>query len=173
MSETAVERMKRKFYAKMLENAVIFATNAHAGQTDRQKIPYILHPMRVSGKCWVYGMEHAIVGILHDVVEDCPVIPFIYECPDVGPTYSLENTKTAEILELTSPIYHAVLAITQNPGEDHQVYIERCCKDTIAQRVKFEDMQDNYGRLAGLKPEVQERLRARYIDGLRYVMLKN
>jgi len=56
--------------------AVIFATEAHAGQV-RKHIgePYILHPLRVSHTLAMRGMPYAVLiaGVLHDVVEDCGV----------------------------------------------------------------------------------------------------
>lgn len=60
----------------MICNVVIFtikaikiATNAHEEQVDKAGKPYIDHPLRVMNM----GVtdDEKIVGVLHDVVEDC------------------------------------------------------------------------------------------------------
>ena len=63
---------------QLLDNAIVFATKAHAGQVRKMKsIPYILHPMEV---CAIVGTmsnneELLAAAMLHDVVEDCGVTP--------------------------------------------------------------------------------------------------
>ena len=52
-----------------LEDAISLATEAHRGQKDKAKAPYILHPLRL-----MLRMEtetDRIIAMLHDVVEDC------------------------------------------------------------------------------------------------------
>jgi (p)ppGpp synthase/HD superfamily hydrolase len=54
-----------------LEDAISLAAEAHRGQKDKAKAPYILHPLRV-----MLRMENdtdRIVAMLHDVVEDSEV----------------------------------------------------------------------------------------------------
>lgn len=58
------------------EKAIIFATEAHAGQTRKgTSIPYIVHPYLVGMILLEQGCEEAVVtaGILHDTVEDTRV----------------------------------------------------------------------------------------------------
>ena len=52
-----------------LENAIKIAVEAHAGQVDKGGSPYILHPLRVMLS--LDREEERIVGVLHDVMEDC------------------------------------------------------------------------------------------------------
>ena len=52
-----------------LENAIKIAVEAHTGQVDKGGNPYILHPLRVMLS--LDREEERIVGVLHDVVEDC------------------------------------------------------------------------------------------------------
>ena len=52
-----------------LEKAIKIAVDAHTGQFDKGNNPYILHPLRVMLS--LDKEEEQIVGILHDVVEDC------------------------------------------------------------------------------------------------------
>lgn len=56
--------------------ALTFAAKAHDGQVRRgTPIPYITHPLAVSGLVVEFGgdEDQAIAGLLHDVVEDCAV----------------------------------------------------------------------------------------------------
>ena len=52
-----------------LEKAIKIAVEAHTGQLDKGGNPYILHPLRVMLS--LKTEEERIVGVLHDVVEDC------------------------------------------------------------------------------------------------------
>ena len=52
-----------------LEKAIKIAVEAHTGQVDKGGNPYILHPLRVMLSLDLE--EERIVGVLHDVVEDC------------------------------------------------------------------------------------------------------
>ena len=51
-----------------LEQAIAFAAKQHAGQVDKANAPYILHPLRVMLN--VPNIEHKIIAVLHDVLED-------------------------------------------------------------------------------------------------------
>ncbi len=53
----------------ILERAIQIAVETRAGQTDKAKEPYILHPLKVMFD--VQGEDARIVAVLHDVVEDC------------------------------------------------------------------------------------------------------
>lgn len=55
-----------------LEEAIDFATKAHAGQKRKSGEPYIVHPLSVADTLIDWGMDidTVIAGILHDTVED-------------------------------------------------------------------------------------------------------
>ena len=53
-----------------LEPAINFAFKAHEGQLDKIGLPVILHPLEVMLKLKLES--EAIVGVLHDVLEDTP-----------------------------------------------------------------------------------------------------
>ena len=55
-----------------LQRAISIAVIAHEGQTDKGGNPYILHPLRVMQS--LRTTNEMIVGVLHDVVEDCKQI---------------------------------------------------------------------------------------------------
>lgn len=57
----------------ILDEAIVFAVNAHAGQTRKLKnTPYILHPMEVAAiaSTMTNDTDTLIAALLHDTVED-------------------------------------------------------------------------------------------------------
>lgn len=62
---------------RMLHDAILFATESHAGQKRRgTEIDYICHPMEVLALVTLASprnVELQIAAVLHDVVEDCGV----------------------------------------------------------------------------------------------------
>jgi (p)ppGpp synthase/HD superfamily hydrolase len=118
-----------------IEKALQIAAGAHAGQVDKEGLPYIFHPLRVMAA--VEGLEAKIVAIFHDVIEDTPV--------------------TADDLRregFAEPIVASVLLVTHRKDEPYADYVIRCKGDDIARRVKLADLEDN-SRLsrAILRPE--------------------
>ena len=59
---------------ELLNKAIKIANRAHKGQTDKFGTPYIGHIMRVMNYGKTY--DEKIVGVLHDVIEDCPEITY-------------------------------------------------------------------------------------------------
>ncbi len=62
----------------VLEEAIVFATNAHCGQVRKlAKTPYILHPLEVASiiSTITDDLEVMAAGVLHDTIEDCDVDP--------------------------------------------------------------------------------------------------
>jgi (p)ppGpp synthase/HD superfamily hydrolase len=107
-----------------IERALQIAARAHEGQTDKQGLPYILHPLRVMDG--VEGLEAKIVAVLHDVVEDTPV--------------------TFDDLEregFSAAVLAAVRCVTHADGESYADYVVRCRADPIARLVKLSDLADN------------------------------
>ncbi len=61
-----------------LNEAILFATQAHAGQLRKMAgTPYILHPVEVASIVATMTTDEdvMIAGLLHDTVEDCDVDP--------------------------------------------------------------------------------------------------
>ena len=108
-----------------LNYAIEIAVTAHEGQTDKAGLPYILHPLRVAGR--LNDIKDQIVGVLHDVPEDCPMYPL---------TWFMEQPFDPEIVA-------ALEAITKREGEDYTDYLERVRANEIASRVKIADLTDN------------------------------
>ena len=108
----------------MLEKARKIAEKAHAGQVDKGGHPYILHPVRVMERCET-ELEK-ITAVLHDVLEDSE--------------YTLEDLRKEGFAD---EILEALLCLTHLEGEGYMEYMERICRNPLAARVKYADLQDN------------------------------
>lgn len=109
---------------KLLEKAVAIAKEAHKGQKDKGGSDYILHPLRVSKRCFKY--EEKIVAILHDTIEDT----------FVAPKYLNEQGFSQEIID-------GVLSVTKKDGEDYEDFIKRAATNLIGRVVKLADLEEN------------------------------
>ena len=110
---------------QLLNQAIEVAMTAHKGQLDRYGAPYILHPLRVMN----YGktLDEKIVGILHDVIEDCP---------DYSLKYFQEKGYPENIL-------FALDCVTKkSPDEDYDKFVARTAKSPLAIAVKLNDLRD-------------------------------
>ena len=122
-----------------LENAIKIAVEAHTGQMDKGGNPYILHPLRVMLS--LNTEEQRIVGVLHDVVEDCA-------------GWSWERLEAEGFSE---EIIQALKSVSKTPEEeaeyqslpedqrlDHYLrFIERAKANRIGRQVKAADIKDN------------------------------
>ncbi|MDO4872174.1 MAG: RelA/SpoT family protein [bacterium] len=76
MEKRELLNLAKKFYTQeeiaLLEEAIDFATEKHAGQFRKSGEEYITHPLRVAGYLVEWGMDidSVVAGVLHDVVED-------------------------------------------------------------------------------------------------------
>ena len=127
----------------MYETSLKHARKAHEGQLDKRGRPYIQHVLEVSQAVAFMGEEYAVVGLLHDVLED---------------------SELKDVSEYPLRIQAALTAITRRPGETYMEYLRRCKKDSIAKHVKIADIKLNYDTC----PE--EGLRKRYEHALRYMI---
>ena len=108
-----------------LSLAISIATNAHEGQYDRGGKPYILHPLHLMTQL-LFDTELAIVGVLHDVVEDSDI--------------TLDDLT---LLEFSPRVVGALGLLTHKPGASYEDYIEGICSDYDAIRVKRKDLGHN------------------------------
>jgi len=123
-----------------LEKAIKIAVESHTGQVDKGGNPYILHPLRVMLS--PNSEEERIVGVLHDVVEDCE-----------GWTWERlgEQGCSDEIIE-------ALKSVSKTPEEEKQFkkmddpneklghyleFIKRAKFNKIGRNVKAADIKDN------------------------------
>jgi len=123
-----------------LEKAIKIAVEAHTGQVDKGGNPYILHPLRVMLS--LNSEEERIVGVLHDVVEDCE-----------GWTWERmgEEGCSDEIIEALksvskTPEEEKQFKKMDDPNEklDHYLEFIKCAKfNKIGRNVKAADIKDN------------------------------
>jgi (p)ppGpp synthase/HD superfamily hydrolase len=133
-----------------VEGAILIAVQAHAGQADKQGVPYILHAVRVGASLWQFGEEAVIAGILHDVVEDTAM--------------TLDDL---EELGASEAVIKAVESVTKTESEStleaYEASIRRAMKDPIGLLVKASDVSDNASRLDTIADEeLKARLTAKY-----------
>ena len=107
-----------------IETALQIAAKAHAGQRDKEGVPYILHPLRVMHR--VQGEAAQIVAVLHDVVEDTPV--------------TLDDLRAAGF---AADILAAVERVTHRREVPYEEYVIGCAADPVARQVKLADLEDN------------------------------
>ncbi|MBB6299879.1 HD domain-containing protein [Rhizobium leucaenae] len=107
-----------------LRTAIQMAAELHHGQVDKSGQPYILHPLRVMLS--LSGEVDQIVGVLHDVVEDC-------EC----------DLTDLAMAGFAPEVTYAVGALTRRKHEPYEAFIERAKANPISRRVKIADIKDN------------------------------
>ena len=110
-----------------LERAIQIAVEAHAGQTDKAGQPYILHPLRVMQS--LKTDEQRIVGVLHDVVEDCEGWDF--------DLLKAEGFKPRIIKALKS------VTKRKRGREEYDDFVRRAMENKIGRHVKRADLIDN------------------------------
>ena len=123
-----------------LEKAIKIAVEAHTGQVDKGGNPYILHPLRVMLS--LNSKEERIVGVLHDVVEDCE-----------GWTWERLKDQgcSDEIIEALKSVSKTLeeekqLKEMDDPDDkmDHYLrFIQRAKANKIGRNVKAADIRDN------------------------------
>ena len=135
----------------MLEKAIQIAINAHSGQVDKGSSPYILHLIRVMNAGTT--TEEKICGMLHDLVEDTD--------------WTFERLRNEGFDER---IIEALKCLTKNEGEGYDSFIQRVITNSIAIKVKLNDLQDNMDirRLSEITEEDRERLN-KYLRAYKYL----
>ena len=120
---------------ELLNKAIKIADRAHKGQTDKFGTPYIGHIMRVMNYGKTY--DEKIVGVLHDVIEDCPEITY---------EYLLQEGFSNEIV-------FAIECLTKNPADqDYTEFVKQTERSPLAIAVKLNDLRDNMDLTRFTKP---------------------
>ncbi len=132
-----------------LERAIAIAVEAHAGHPDKGGNPYILHPLRVM--LALRTEEERMVGVLHDVCEDCA-------------GWDFERLRSEGFSE--SAVV-ALASATKVEGESYEDFVLRAAGNTIGRNIKKADLIDNgdISRIAEPTKGDLERL-ARYARAL-------
>ena len=136
-----------------LQRAIEIAIDAHKGTYDKAGNLYILHPMRVMLS--LETEDEMIVGVLHDVVEDCP--PWSFEA------LAAEGFSETVIEALKSVTKHS-------DDRDYMAFIERSKSNPVGRKVKVADINDNLNvkRLNEVAPRDAERL-SKYLTALKFL----
>ena len=108
-----------------LEKAILMATRAHAGQTDKAGAPYILHPLRVM--LAQTSDDARITALLHDVVED-------------NADWTIDRLRNEGFNER---VLEAVATLTKSDDADYFDYVDRIAANALAVQVKLADLADN------------------------------
>jgi (p)ppGpp synthase/HD superfamily hydrolase len=163
-------------FSKM-QDVIAIAEFAHRNQTDRAGLPYIEHPKRVMESVRAQGALPYVqmAAVLHDVTEDTAFTPEMLI--ELGvPEAAVEIVKLVD-RDHSKAIYYNVGKDQSGPEDTwpeyaqfiahHSIdefYYEEIRKNPAARMVKLADINDNLQpwRLSYLKPETQERLRAKY-----------
>ena len=110
-------------YTEMTIKAMKIAYEAHLGQLDYNDVPYIFHPYHLAEQ-----MDDEIscaAALLHDIVEDTELT-----------LADLEKIFPAQVVEI-------VRLLTHDEGIDYFDYIRKIKTDSIATKVKLEDLKHN------------------------------
>ena len=154
-----------------LQRAIEIAVIAHKGQVDKAGNLYVLHPLRVMMS--LDTEDEKIVGVLHDVVEDCE-----------GWTWDRLRSegfseKIIDALQSVSktPEEEAEFKCLKDSGLDDAVrdhylsFIKRAKANEIGRKVKVADIKDNLDASRIADPTSDDKLRIdRYriaLDALR------
>lgn len=135
----------------MLDRAIALAYKAFLEKRDRAGKPAVLHSYAVMALA-PDTIEHKIVAVLHDVIEDTDYVP-----------------NDLRILGYSERVVLAVEAISKKEGEIYKDFIRRCCHNTLAREVKKADLAHNMNRLGALTPKEQESLLERYSWACDYI----
>jgi (p)ppGpp synthase/HD superfamily hydrolase len=149
-----------------LERAISIAVAAHENQVDKGGNPYVLHPLRIMLS--LETEEERIVGVLHDVIEDCSErgfdSDFIKACG-----FSQEIIDGLKSVTKTSEEEHSSkIGNTEQKEEAYLRFVSRAKLNAIGRNVKKADLIDNTDitRIARLKEKDLHRLN-RYIRALK------
>lgn len=134
----------------LIEKARDFASQAHAGQTRRdRRTPYFNHVADVARRLSAKGADATTiaVGYLHDVIEDT--------------TTTLANLVDARFpFEVTS----AVWILTKMHKWEYEAYLAHVKANPIARAVKIQDM------LSNLSDDPTDAQVLKYVKGLAYLL---
>lgn len=123
-----------------LQRAIEIAVEAHRGQTDKAGAPYIMHPLRVMLS--LKTEDERIVGVLHDVVEDCVGWSFIRLEAEGFPPKIIEALRSVTKSEAEEKLLDEA-----NDEEGKFIaywgFVSRAIQNPIGKQVKLADLRDN------------------------------
>lgn len=113
----------------LINKAISFASDSHAGQLDKGGVPYIFHCLYVMNsvvkKHGHHDQELAAIAVLHDVVE------------------GTRATVDQIAVMFGERVAAGVEALTKRKGESFDGYLTRVKSNPDAIKVKIEDLKHN------------------------------
>ena len=124
-----------------LERAIEIAIAAHKGQIDKGSDPYVLHPLRIMMA--LDTRAEKIVGVLHDVVEDCADKGFDWRFIE-SQGFSDEVIRGLRSVTIAPEEEASLKAATEADKIGiYMEFIKRAGGDAIGRKVKMADLRDN------------------------------
>ena len=121
-------------YTKLTKKAMKIAYAAHMGQTDRQGLPYIYHPLHLAEQ--MQTEDTCVAALLHDVVEDTDMT--FEELEKSGFTQV-----QMEAVRLLTHIPKEGLSGEEEILEDYFEYVKKIKASEVARAVKLADLEHN------------------------------
>jgi len=112
-----------------LEAMIQLAAQAHAGQTDRAGLPYILHPLKVmdiTKSYFGYNEDLLMMAVGHDLIEDTEV--------------------TADFLKeqgFSDRVVAGIVALSKDESKTYDDYRAQVKRNPDAVKVKYADLAHN------------------------------
>ena len=137
-------------YTDLTRLAMKVAYKAHEGQTDRQGIPYIYHPIHLAEQ--MTTEDTCVVALLHDVIEDTDMT--LDELRAYGFTEDqLEGVRLMTHIDPPKELTY------EEKLEDYYNYVRQIKGNPIAMPVKLADLAHNSDRTRLVKNNKDDDLR--------------
>ncbi|MEK9657548.1 MAG: bifunctional (p)ppGpp synthetase/guanosine-3',5'-bis(diphosphate) 3'-pyrophosphohydrolase [bacterium] len=138
---------------RLVENAYLFAKNAHKGQTRCSGKPYITHPLAVAEILLTLEQDAATLAaaFLHDTLEDCDV-----RAEDIANELGAEITQLVEgVTKLTSFTFASKF---EEQAENFRKMLLAMTSDFRIMIIKLADRLHNMRTISYLNVEKQRRI---------------
>lgn len=111
-------------YTPLTKKAMQLCFAAHKDQTDKSGMPYVFHPFHLAEQ--MTDEYTTVVALLHDVIEDTDYTP-----------------DDLRVMGYPQPVIEAIEAMTHPEGVPYLDYVANIKKNSIAAKVKLEDLMHN------------------------------
>ncbi len=144
---------------KVVEQAYIFARNAHDGQLRSSGDPYITHPVAVAKILASLHLDHQTImaALLHDVIEDCEVTR-----EQLTDTF---DERVADLVDGVSKLTQIKFRSREEAqAENFQKMMMAMVEDLRVVLIKLADRLHNMRTLGSLRPDKQRRIAKETIE---------
>ena len=144
---------------EILEDAIVFISEAHSGQYRKSGMPYTEHPYEVAKILSDLKQDQATVlaGLLHDVVEDTP-----HTLSEISERF---GDDTAFMVDAVTKITAAQQeSKTAQKAETYRKLIKAMAKDPRVIMIKIADRIHNMRTMQYMKPEKRKIIAQETLD---------